>query len=114
MAQRNLGKELIAIVSGGYIVAMIDKATAAGAVIAPGGVFDSSVSGQASFGNHSSCIRAIGRIVVAVSKHVIAKDALAGGDEGDSVDKSADCGVVITGLQVIEPGIGVVLVAARA
>ena len=30
---------------------------------------------------------------------------MAGGDEGVGVDKSADCGVVITALQVIEPGI---------
>ena len=37
---------------------------------------------------------------------------MAGGDEGIGVDKSADCGVVITGLQVIEAGIGVLLVAA--
>ena len=37
---------------------------------------------------------------------------MAGGNEGIGVDKSADCGVVITALQVIEAGIGVVLVAA--
>ena len=42
------------------------------------------------------------RIVAAVGKHVIAEDALAGGDEGIGVDKSADGGVVITGLEIIE------------
>ena len=51
-------------------------------------------------------------IVPAIGKHVIAEEALAGGDEGVGVDKSADGGVVITALQVIEAGIGVVLVAA--
>lgn len=45
------------------------------------------------------------RIVAAVSEHVVAQQALAGGDEGIGVDKSADGGVVITALQVIEPGI---------
>ena len=51
-------------------------------------------------------------IVAAVGKHVITEDALTCGNEGVGVDKSADCGVVITGLQVIEAGISVVLVAA--
>ena len=45
------------------------------------------------------------RIVQTVSEHVITEDALAGGDEGVGVDKSADCGVIITGLQEIEAGI---------
>ena len=44
-------------------------------------------------------------IVPAIGKHVIAEEALAGGDEGVGVDKSADGGVVITALQVIEAGI---------
>ena len=45
------------------------------------------------------------RIVAAVSEHVVAQQALAGGDEGIGVDKSADGGVVITALQIIEAGI---------
>ena len=45
------------------------------------------------------------RIIQTVGEHVIAEDALAGGDEGIGVDKSADGGIVITGLQVIEAGI---------
>ena len=42
------------------------------------------------------------RVVSAIGVHIIAGQALAGGDEGIGVDKSADCGVVITGLEVIE------------
>ena len=41
-------------------------------------------------------------IVAAVGKHVITEDALTCGNEGVGVDKSADCGVVITGLEIIE------------
>jgi hypothetical protein len=50
-------------------------------------------------------------IVAAVGEHVIAEDALAGGDEDVGVDKSADCGIVITGLQIIESGISSGIVA---
>ena len=57
-------------------------------------------------------INSANRIIAAVGKHVITEDALTCGNEGVGVDETADCGVVITGLQVIEAGIGVVLVAA--
>ena len=50
-------------------------------------------------------ISSANRIIAAVGEHVIAQDTLAGGDEGIGVDKSAVCGIVITGLQIIEPGI---------
>ena len=60
----------------------------------------------------SSEIRSADRIIAAVGKHVIAEDALTGGDEGVGVDEAADLGIIITALQVIEPGISVVLVAA--
>ena len=43
-------------------------------------------------------INTLNRIVPAVSKHVIAEEALAGGDEGVGVEEAADGGVVITAL----------------
>lgn len=42
-------------------------------------------------------INTIDRIVIAIGKHVIAEQALAGGDEGVGVDEPTDLGVVITG-----------------
>lgn len=51
-------------------------------------------------------------VIPTIGKHVIAENTLAGGNEGIGVDEAADCGVVITGLQVIEPGIGGVVAAA--
>ena len=50
-------------------------------------------------------INSANRIIAAVGKHVITEDALTCGNEGVGVDKSADCGVIITALQVIEAGI---------
>ena len=42
-------------------------------------------------------------IIVAISKHVIAQNSLAGGDEGVSVDESAPLGIVITALEIVQP-----------
>ena len=38
------------------------------------------------------------RIIPAIRKHVIAQDALAGGDECISVEEATECWIVITGL----------------
>ena len=46
----------------------------------------------------------IDRVIAAVGKHVIAQEALTGGDEGIGVEESAPGGVVITALEIIEPG----------
>ena len=51
------------------------------------------------------------RIVFAIGKHVIAQDTLAGGGVGVGIEESADLGIVITGLEVVEPGLSVVNVA---
>lgn len=51
-------------------------------------------------------------IVATVCKHITSSNTLAGRNEGIGIDKSTDGGVVISGLQVIEPGIGIVVVAA--
>lgn len=45
---------------------------------------------------------------MAVCKHVIAQEALAGGGESIRVDEAADGGVVVAGLEVIETCFGVV------
>ena len=54
---------------------------------------------------HATRISTVNRIIVAVGKHVVAEDALAGGNEGICIDESAYLGIIITALQVIEPGI---------
>ena len=54
------------------------------------------------------------RVIQAVSKHVIAQNTLAGGCVGVGINKPAYLGIVITGLEVVELGLGVVYVAAIA
>lgn len=44
----------------------------------------------------------IGRIVPTIGVHVVAQEALAGGDEGVGIDKSAELGIVISGLEVVQ------------
>ena len=56
-------------------------------------------------------ISSANRIIAAVGEHVITEDALAGGNEGVGVDEAADLRIVITGLQVIEAGILVGILA---
>jgi hypothetical protein len=50
-------------------------------------------------------IKKVYRIIAAIGKHVIAEDTLSGRCKCIGVEEAADLGVVITGLQVIEPGI---------
>jgi hypothetical protein len=45
------------------------------------------------------------RVIATIGEHVIAEHTLAGRCKCVGVDKTADCGVVITGLQVIESSI---------
>ena len=42
---------------------------------------------------------------MAVGKHVIAQDTLSGGDEGIGINESADFGIVISALEIIESGL---------
>ena len=49
-------------------------------------------------------INRINRIIQAIGEHVVAKNTLAGGGVGVGVEEAADCGVVISALQIIEPG----------
>ena len=44
-------------------------------------------------------------VIVAISKHIVAEDALAGGDVDIGVDEAAYCRIIISALQVIEASI---------
>ena len=44
-------------------------------------------------------------IIQAIGKHIIAENALAGGDEGVCAEEAAHFWVVIAGLEVIEAGL---------
>ena len=59
-------------------------------------------------------IRTIGRGVVAVSKHIVPEEALAGAAVGVRVEKALDDGVVISGLKVIEARLCIAVVAIGA
>ena len=49
------------------------------------------------------------RIVQTIGKHVIAQDTLAGGGVSIGIDESAQFGIVITGLEVVEGGFSVLV-----
>ena len=49
--------------------------------------------------------------IPAIGKHVVANEALTGGDEDVRIEESTDFGVVITALQIIKPGLGVIHIA---
>ena len=52
------------------------------------------------------------RIVQTIGKHVIAQDTLAGGGVSIGIDESAQFGIVITGLEVVEGGFNVLGLSA--
>jgi hypothetical protein len=54
------------------------------------------------------------RVIATIGEHVIAEDTLACRCKCVRIDESTDCGVVITGLQVIESGIIVIVVTATS
>ena len=51
------------------------------------------------------------RTIIAIGKHIIAEDALSGSSKFVGVEEAARCGVVVTGLEVIESNLLVVDVA---
>ena len=53
-------------------------------------------------------------IIKAVGKHIISEDALTCGDEGVGVEEAAEVGIIITALEVIEAGFGVLYIASTA
>ena len=56
----------------------------------------------------------IDRIIGAVGEHVVTQHARAGGDKGVGVEEAAPGGVVITALEIIEPGFLVINITAVA
>ena len=50
-------------------------------------------------------------IIVTIHKHIVSQEALACGGEGIRIDESSDAGIVITALQVVEPGFSGITVA---
>ena len=54
------------------------------------------------------------RAIITISKHIIAEDTLAGGDKGVGVDESAEFGIVVTALEVIQLSFGDTLLAVLA
>ena len=48
------------------------------------------------------------RVTVAVGKHIIAKQTLSSRYKCIRIDESTQCGVIITGLEVIEPELVIV------
>ena len=48
------------------------------------------------------------RIISTIGKHVIAEDSLTSAGIGIGIDESAQFGIVITGLEIVELGFGVV------
>ena len=59
----------------------------------------------------ASWIGTVHRIIPAIRKHIVTQEALASRSEGICVDKSADAGIVITALEVVEPGFSGIAVA---
>ena len=55
-------------------------------------------------GDSSASVFKIGRIIIAIREHIASEDAQVGGGVGVGVDKAAELGVVVAGLEVIEPG----------
>ena len=52
-----------------------------------------------------------GRYIIAVCKHIAANETKTCRGKGVCIDESADAGIVVTALQVVEPGFSVVVVA---
>lgn len=52
------------------------------------------------------------RIIPTIGKPIITEDTLAGAGVGIGIDESAQFGIVITGLEVVERGFGVVGLSA--
>ena len=71
-------------------------------MIAPWFIIDSAVCIDAGPIRCAGSVFLDNGIVSTVSKHVIAQDALAGGNEGIGVEEAAYRGIVITALEVIE------------
>jgi len=62
----------------------------------------------------SAGVAAVGRVVQAVGEHIISKTSLACGYAGIRADEPSDGGIIVSGLEVVEAGFGVVDIAPVA
>ena len=66
-----------------------------------------SIIAKAYMGGITGTIHKNHRVVQTVGKHIIAKNTLSGAGVGIGIDESAQFGIVITGLEVVERGLSV-------
>ena len=59
-------------------------------------------------------IRTINRIVLAITKHILRSDSCARYEHTIRIDKSAGLGVIVAGLEIVEPGFVIVVIATIA
>ena len=62
----------------------------------------------------STGIHSINGIIATICKHVITQQALACGDIDIRIEETANCGIIISALEVIQPGICFVALARMA
>ena len=51
--------------------------------------------------------------IIAVRKHIVTQNTLTGGNKGIGVEESAEFGIIVPGLQVIEAAVSVVHLTPR-
>ena len=88
------------------------RTTYAGAVFAPRRMVYSVVIRKTYACSCSRSILEHNRTIIAVSKHVIAQNALSSGSISIGVEEAAQVGVVIPGLEVVETGFSVLRLTA--
>ena len=79
----------------------------AGTADAPWGIVNLSISGETYMGSSAGSINKNHRIIQAIGKHIIAQNTLASAGVGIGIDESAQFGIVITGLEIVERGFSV-------
>ena len=50
-------------------------------------------------------------IIITIRKHIVTQDTLAGGGIGVGIDEPGYSGIIIPGLEIVEPGLSVVNIA---
>lgn len=51
------------------------------------------------------------RVIIAICKHIVSNKTMSRSSIGIRIDESADVGIIISALEVVEPGISIVVVA---
>ena len=71
-------------------------------------------TGESTSWHITSWVTTICRVIKAIGKHVIAQDALTGAGEGVGIQESTYLWIIISGLEIIEPGFGIIELAVGA